>query len=141
MNLIALMWVAAFAVFLIVEAAVPGLVSIWFAVGSLAAFASALLGAAIWLQFVWFFLISVIMLIATKPLAEKYINAKAKPTNADMVIGKTCCVTEKIDNFAPCGAVSVDGKVWTARSEDGSLIEEGTKVTILRIEGVKVIVK
>jgi len=141
MNLTAVLWCAAFVLFLIVEAAAPGLVSIWFAAGALAAFISALLGAAIWLQFVWFFVISVALLVATKPLAEKYVNRKAKPTNADMIIGKTCPVVEKIDNLSSSGAVSIDGKVWTARSEDAGVIETGTLVTILRIEGVKVIVK
>lgn len=141
MNLTSMLWCGAFLIFLVVEAAVPGLVSIWFAVGALAAFVSALLGAAIWLQFIWFFLISIILLIATKPLAEKYINREAKPTNADMVIGKTCTVVEKIDNLAPSGAVSVEGKIWTARSDEGTVFEEGSKVTVLRIEGVKVIVK
>lgn len=141
MNLTSILWCAAFVLFLIVEAAVPGLVSIWFAIGALAAFVSALLGSALWLQFVWFFLISIILLIVTKPLADKYINRTAKPTNADMIIGKSCPVTEKIDNIAATGAVSIDGKVWTARSEDASVIEAGRIVTILRIEGVKVIVK
>jgi len=141
LNISSILWCAAFVLFLITEAAIPGLVSIWFAAGALAAFVSALLGAAIWLQFVWFFVISVALLVATKPLAEKYVNRRAKPTNADMIIGKTCTVVEKIDNLASSGAVSIDGKVWTARSEDARVIETGTLVTILRIEGVKVIVK
>jgi membrane protein implicated in regulation of membrane protease activity len=49
-------------------------------------------------------------------------------------------VTEKIDNIAAKGQVSVNGTVWTARSSDGTVIEENEKVTIEKIEGVKVIV-
>ena len=61
-------------------------------------------------------------------------------TNADAVIGKNAVVTEQIDNIHAKGAVKVDGKEWTARSDDGNIIiSEGEIVTVLRIEGVKLI--
>ena len=49
-------------------------------------------------------------------------------------------MTEDIDNEAGTGAVYVDGKTWTARSSDGSVIPIGTKVTVERMEGVKLFV-
>ena len=115
------MWLIAMVVLLVVEGIVPGLVSIWFAVGALAALIAALVGAPLWLQVLWFVVVSVAALILTRPLARKYINARVKPTNADMLIGKDCVVTEEIDNLRGTGAVSVDGKIWTARmaAEDG----------------------
>lgn len=51
------------------------------------------------------------------PAGEKYINSRTQPTNADMLIGQECLVTEDIDNLAGRGAVSVGGKVWTARAQ------------------------
>ena len=49
---------------------------------------------------------------------------------------------EKIDNVAATGAVKIDGKVWTARSErDNITIDEGTLVKAMAIEGVKLICK
>ena len=36
--------------------------------------------------------------------------------------------------------VKIDGVEWTARSEDGSVIEKGAMVRIVKIEGVKVFV-
>ena len=62
-------------------------------------------------------------------------------TNADRALGETAKVTEAIDNAASTGAVYVDGKTWTARSADGSVIPAGTVVEILRMEGVKLFVK
>ena len=138
----ALLWLVAMVVLLIVEGIVPGLVSIWFALGALAALISALLGAPVWLQIVWFLLVSVAALILTRPLARKYVNARAKPTNADMILGKDCVVTEAIDNILGTGAVPVGGKVWTARmaaEEEKAAVGEVLKV--LRIEGVKLIVE
>lgn len=136
-----IVWLVAMVVLLIVEAIVPGLVSIWFAIGALAALVSALLGAPLWLQMVWFLVVSVVALALTRPLVKKYVNGRVQPTNADALIGRDCVVTEDIDNIAGVGAVKVDGKVWTARSIDDNLrFQAGSIVTAVRIEGVKFIV-
>ena len=135
-------WLIAMIVLLVVEGLVPGLISIWFALGALAALVSALLHAPLWLQIVWFLAVSIAALALTRPLAKKYINARTQPTNADMMIGKECVVRESIDNVLGTGAVSVDGKVWTARTEsDETKVQEGTRAVVVRIEGVKLIVK
>ena len=135
-----IVWVVIMVVFLVVEAATAGLTCIWFAIGALAALIAALFGAPIWLQLVWFFVVSVVTLYFTRPLVLKYVNSRSQPTNADMVIGKEALVTAAIDNVESAGAVAVGGKVWTARSENGEPIEVGSIVTVLRIEGVKLIV-
>ena len=135
-------WLIAMIVLLVVEGLVPGLISIWFALGALAALVSALLHAPLWLQIVWFLAVSIIALALTRPLAKKYINARTQPTNADMMIGKECVVRESIDNVLGTGAVSVDGKVWTARTESDEVrLQEGSRAVVVRIEGVKLIVK
>lgn len=133
-------WIIAMVLFLAVEALTVGLASIWFAVGSLAAMVCAMLDAQVWIQIIVFLAVSAAALYFTRPLAKKYINGKKQPTNADMIIGKECMVTEKIDNFAGTGAVYVDGKTWTARSDSAEVIDEGESVFALRIEGVKLIV-
>lgn len=137
----AVIWLFAMVVLLIVEAAVPGLVSIWFALGALAALIASMAGAPLWLQLVWFFLVSLLCLWITRPLAKKYLNSRTTPTNADMLIGQECLVTEEIDNIKGSGAVSVGGKEWTARMADREQrAQVGQTVTVERIEGVKLIV-
>ena len=135
-------WLVAMIVLLIIEGIVPGLVSIWFAIGAFAAMISAILGAPLWLQVLWFFAVSILTLCLTRPFAKKYVNSRATPTNADMLIGKECVVTEAIDNVLGTGAVTVGGKVWTARTEepDGKA-ETGKVMTVVKIEGVKLIVE
>lgn len=138
----AAVWLVAMVVLLIVEALVPGLVSIWFAIGAFAALIAALLGAPLWLQVVWFLAVSVATLLLTRPLARRYVNSRVQPTNADALIGRDCVVTESIDNLAGTGAVKIDGKVWTARAESESeKYAQGEVVKALRIEGVKLIVR
>lgn len=138
MNII---WLIAMVVLLIVEGLAPGLVSIWFALGALAALICSLLGAPVWLQILWFFVVSIAALVLTRPLAKKYVNSRVVPTNADIVIGKEGLVTEDINNVLGTGAVTVLGKVWTARSLGDANIPAGSTVKILRIEGVKLIVE
>ena len=135
-------WLIAMVVLLIIEAVVPGLISIWFALGALAALISALFHAPIWLQIVWFVAVSVLTLVLTRTLVRKYVNNRVTPTNADMVIGKDAVVTERIDNLHAKGAVLLDGKTWTARMDQESEgAEPGETVRVLRIEGVKLIVE
>ena len=133
-------WLIVMVLFLVVEAATVGLVCIWFAVGSLAALLAAMCGAQLWLQIVLFLVVSAATLYFTRPLVKRYVNSKVEPTNADMVIGKECRVTETVDNIAGTGAAYVDGKTWTARSADDEVIPEGTLVTAKSIDGVKLIV-
>lgn len=134
-------WLIAMIVLLVVEGVVPGLVSIWFAAGALVALLLSLLGADVWLQAVCFLVVSLALLILTRPLAKKYVNSRVTPTNADRIIGMDCVVTEEIDNLRGTGAVSVDGKTWTARLDqtDGKA-QKGSVVKALRIEGVRLIV-
>lgn len=138
----AVVWLIAVAVFLIVEGIVPGLVSIWFALGALAALIAAMVGAPLWLQLVWFVLVSIAALALTRPLARKYVNGRVTPTNADRILGRECVVRETIDNLRGTGAVAVDGKVWTARMlNENETAREGETVIARRIDGVKLIVE
>jgi membrane protein implicated in regulation of membrane protease activity len=134
-------WTIATVVLLLVEVATVSLVTIWFAIGSLCALVATILGAGFWAQIIIFIVVSGGVLALLRPLAKKYINGRKSPTNADRVIGMVCPVTEDIDNISGTGAVSVDGKVWTARSSSGENIPKGTLVKPVSIQGVKLIVE
>ena len=134
-------WAVLIVVFLVVEGITAGLASIWFALGSVAALISVFLGAPVWLQIVLFITVSTVTLIFTRPLARKYVNTRIQPTNADRVIGKSATVTERVDNIAGRGYVSVDGRLWPARSKTGAPLEPGTVTVVRAIEGIKLIVE
>ena len=136
-----ILWAVALVLLLIVEGATAQLVTIWFAAGALVALIAALFGAPLWLQVALFIIVSGVTLAATRPMVKKMTKRKAQALNADRCIGESAVVTETIDNIQATGAVKVGGVVWTARSSDGSVIEEGKTVTVERIEGVKAIVK
>ena len=133
-------WIVMLVAFVIIEALTAQLATIWFAVGSVAALIAQMTGAQVWLQWTIFVAVSAIVIIATRPLVKKITKQKAMPTNADRCIGAAAVVTEKIDNIAGKGAVKVNGIEWSARSESGNIIEPDTTVTVIRIDGVKLIV-
>ena len=135
------LWLGGVVLFGAVEAATAGLVSIWFAAGAVARLIAAWLGAGVAAQVVLFAAVSAAALAVTRPLVRRYAAGKAVPTNLDRVLGDTGRVTETIDNARSAGAVYVDGKTWTARSDDGAVIPQGTTVKILRMEGVKLFVR
>ena len=109
--------------------------------GAVAALVATELGAALWLQFAAFLIVSILALIATRPLARKMLDKTIVPTNADRVLHHEAKVTETVDNENATGAVYIDGKTWTARSEDGNIIPKGKMARIVRMEGVKLYVR
>lgn len=135
-----ILWIVLFVAFVIIEMATAQLVTVWFAVGSVFALISYFLKAPIWLECLIFVITSAIALVITRPVVRKIIKVKYEPVNADRAIGETAIVTETIDNSSAGGRVLLKGLDWAAKSEDDVVIPEGAQVTVLRIEGVKLIV-
>ncbi|MGN0612767.1 MAG: NfeD family protein [Porcipelethomonas sp.] len=137
-NLI--VWGAVFAVMVIAELMTFQLVSIWFAAGAAAAFLSSLAGLDVWAQLVIFAAVSVVLLIATRPLLKKFRVDKVPPTNMELDIGRTAVVIEDICNDSGKGRARLNGADWKAVSSDGSFIPEGSVVRINEIKGTRLFV-
>lgn len=134
-------WLALLVLFILTEIATVQLTTVWFAGGALTAMLLAAFGIdSIFIQIAVFLAVSVALLIATRPLVKKHINKKSQPTNADRNIGQKAVVTEEINNILGKGSAKIAGTEWTARSVSDEVIPEGTTVTVVRIEGVKIIV-
>lgn len=141
MNWAALFWLMLMVVFLIAEAVCAiHLVSIWFAVGSLAAAIAALFSGAIWLQITLFLVVSCVILALMWPFTKKFLNPGLQKTNLDSIIGSEGLVTGDIDNLSAHGQVMLGAMEWSARSASGEPIPAGTRIKVDRIEGVKVFV-
>lgn len=132
-----LLWFILFILLLFIEIITINLVTVWFAFGALAAMISSFFLDNYVYQVLVFICFSVIALVVTRPFLKKFKTSKV-PTNIDMVIGKSGEVIKKIDgnNY---GEVKVFGNIWTATSKD--IIDVGSKVKVLAIEGVKLIVE
>lgn len=134
-------WLIVFVVFVGIEVATMALTTIWFAGGAFIAFLLSLMGASVEVQLAVFVIASFLLLFLTRPFASRYINRNTVKTNADSLIGKKARVTEEINDDLGTGIAVIDGKEWTARTEDRSvIIPPGVMVTVNDIRGVKLIV-
>lgn len=134
-----IMWAVLFVVFVIAEIISFELISIWLAVGALAAMFMSIFGLPFWAQLIVFIIASVILIIATRPIAKKLLK-NIMPTNSELDVGKTATVVEEINNKAGKGRVNLNGVFWAARTVDNEIIPEGTIVIVKEIDGAKLIV-
>lgn len=125
-----------------IEVLTLGLTTIWFAGGALAAILAGLLNAPVFVQVLLFFVVSLVLLFFTRPIAVKYFNKDRVKTNVESMVGRQAIVTGEIDNVKATGQVTVNGQEWTARSWDDRVkIQKGEVVTVKAIHGVKLIVE
>ena len=135
-----LFWLGLMVIFLIIEAVTVGLATIWFAVGALAALIAALLGGGLLLQILLFFLVSLVLLVFTRPVALKYFSGNKLRTNYEDAIDKTVKVTERVDNIGGSGTAVLNGQEWTARMQkDDMVLESGELAKVAAVKGVKLI--
>ncbi len=140
-NYMPYVWLAVIVFTAVCEIATAQLVSIWFVIGGIGGLITSLFTDDIFVQCGVFLVVTLVTLLATRPIVKKMKHFEKTETNSDRAIGKIADVTLEINNLLGQGLVNVEGAVWSARSDDESVIEVGTKVKVLRIEGVKLIVK
>ena len=142
MQTMAYVWLGVIVLAIIAEASTVSLVSIWFVPSACIAMILALCNVALWIQIAVFFITFLLLMIFIKPLLKNCFRMKPVATNADTVIGADAVVSEPINNLEAKGQVKVRGQVWSARSADESVTyAEGEIVRVLRIEGVKLMVR
>jgi hypothetical protein len=68
------------------------------------------------------------------------LNVPLTRTNADSMIGKESVARTAIDPLDG-GIIKLMGELWLARPADETVIKQGSKVRVVRIEGVTLIVE
>ena len=125
-------WLSLFVLFLVIEIITMGLTTIWFAGGALIAFCAGLVGFGLGVQIGVFVIVSILLLILTRPIAVKFFNQERQKTNAESLIGQHALVTEDIDTIKAKGQAKTD--------EPDGTIPKNTVVVVNGIQGVKLIV-
>ena len=142
MDLWVILWLVMSILLIGIEIFTVTLTSIWFAAGALAALVVALCNGGVVAQIVVFIVVTIVMLWATRPWAQKFLNNKNVSTNADRAVGVEVRVAERVSNLDQTGMAIVHGQEWTVRTEnDKEIIEQGELVRVIRISGVKLIVE
>ena len=140
MGIYAIVWISIAIILGIIESVTVNLVTVWFALGALGGFVTAFFTDSVLIQSIVFLVISILMLIFTRPLAKKLLSDRIVPTNSDRIIGEEALVTEKIDLISGSGQVKIMGQIWSAKSADKSVIDENEMVMVEKIEGVCAVV-
>lgn len=134
-------WLIVFIVLTAIEMATFQLVTIWFAVGAIAAFIASLFSASLEIQLIVFLAVSMLLLILVRPIAGRFLQTKTVKTNVDSLIGDYAMVMARIHNQEGFGKAVIHGQEWMAAAEkDDEVIEAGTRVMVTGIRGVKLIV-
>ncbi len=136
-----LIWIGIAVLFAAIEAFTLGITTIWFSLGAVAAVFTSTAGGSVLAQIVVFLAVSVLLLYFTRPIAVKKLKIGSVKTNVDTLPGQTALVLEDIGPYST-GQVKVQGQVWTAIIEGKApVVQRGETVIILRVEGVKLVVK
>lgn len=136
-------WLVAAIALIIFEICSATFGAICFAIGAgFSALIAGLGGNFTW-QIVVFAVVSLLTFIFLRPVAIRWLDNKSKEvkTNADALIGRKGIVSERIDAAQHMGRVAIDGDDWKAVSADGTVIEKGTSVEIIKIESIILTVK
>jgi membrane protein implicated in regulation of membrane protease activity len=136
-------WLIVAIVLVILEIMTAGFGVICFAIGAAFSALIAGLGGNITWQVVVFAVVSLLTFIFLRPVVMRFLDKKSKDvkTNADAIIGRKGVVSERIDAEQHTGRVAVDGDDWKAVSEDGSVIEKGVSVEIVKLDSIILTVK
>lgn len=135
-------WLVLLILLLGIEIVTVGLTSIWGVGGAFVAMLLSIMKMPVGMQIIAFLVVTVVLLIFTRPFAMRFINTEKEKTNYESIIGRIVCIAQRVDNLQQTGMAVVNGQEWTVRSErDNEVIEPGTMAKVVGISGVKLIVK
>lgn len=135
----AITWVGVAVVLAVAELLSLDLVLLMFALGALAAAVVAGLGGPLWLAVAAFAAVALALLALVRPpLVEKLHAGPTLQTGHQNLVGRTAVVLRPVGPFD--GRVQLAGELWSARTDDGLELEEGTQATVVAIEGATAVV-
>lgn len=129
-------WLGLIVILSIIEAVTVELVSVWFIASAIVSLILQVLGLDFKLCFIIFVLLGIVLMITTRKYLLKLLQVKKTSTNIDRIIGMKALVTKDIKDI---GEVKVDGKIWTAVSDDA--LNAGDYAKVLEINSTKLKVK
>ena len=129
-------WLGIIVILSIIEAVTVELVSVWFIASAIVSLILQVLGLDFKLCFIIFVLLGIVLMISTRKYLLKLLQVKKTSTNIDRIIGMKALVTKDIKDI---GEVKVDGKIWTAVSDE--ILSAGDYAKVLEINSTKLKVK
>jgi len=134
-------WLILGVLFLIAEIFTPSFFIMWFGIGAFAAMLVAFLFEnSVLYQSIAFILVSLILVLFTRKLAQKMSGKPSRLIVQDEMIGRIGVVIETITADGGKGFVRIDKEIWRARSRSEQEIPVGAKIKVIELKGVTVTV-
>ena len=133
-------WLIVAVAFGIAELMTTSLTLVWFSIGALILMVLSTFIESIIIQIALFAAISITLLVVFTKYFVDQDKTYRYNTNLQGIEQRTGIVKEEIPSHMT-GIVTLTGEDWTAISEDGEKIQVGQLVKVIRIEGVKLVVK
>ncbi len=131
-------WLAVILICAFLEVITVNLVTIWFIASGIVTLIASIFIDSLLIQVGIFVLLGVFLLITTRKPLQRMVNVRREHTNLDRIYGMNGVVIEEISKNKS-GVVKVDGKLWTALSDED--IPVNSIVKVLEINSVKLKVK
>lgn len=133
-------WLIAAGIFFVGEMLTTGFLIFWLGVGALLALVVSLFTSNLIIQTASFVISSILLILSTKPLVDKFSRKEKVPTNVYTLNGKKGIVIEEINPTEGRGQIKVGGEVWSALCSENLVISKDSEVEIVEIRGVKAFV-
>ncbi len=134
-------WMIIAAAFVVGEIFTAGFFLLWFGIGAAVAGVLAILGIGFGWQVGAFVVVSGVLFIVSRGIAERFSKKQPAGIGADRFVGLDAIVLEEVDNDNNTGRVRLKKEEWRADSETGEVIPAGKKVTVTRLDGTHLVVK
>ncbi len=128
-------WIGVLVVCCFIEAFTMGLTTIWGGIASLPLIFIARTGLPFKWQILIFVIITLILIIFTRPFVAKKLNLGKNKTNVNSMIGQEVLITKAITQFAKGEAKAKNGVIWSVTTSDNSEIQKNTTAKVISVEG------
>ncbi|MGH0053432.1 MAG: NfeD family protein [Sphaerochaetaceae bacterium] len=124
------------------EVITPGFIVMWFGVALIVSAIPVYFQASIEVVLITFAVTLLLLTVFIRRIfIGRFVGNKGIRTNTASLIGKCGVVTETIDRVKGTGKVRVNKEIWTACAQDDEVITSNQSVTVLRVDGVTLVVR
>lgn len=134
-------WLAVMVLGLVIEALTFSLTTIWAAFTAFVMIFVSRTSLPLRWQFLIFFLITILLMVFTRPFAVKKLKLGRVATNVNSMDGQEVLVIKKITQFEKGEVKAANGVMWQAVSEGAGEIPKGSVCVISRVEGNTLIIR
>ena len=134
-----IIWVSIGVICLIIEIFTPGFLFMSFGIGAIITGLISMAPMPFGVQLAIFIVVTFIIFLNLRKFSKKLMQADY-PTNVNALIGKKGIVSEAIKDESKY-FVKVGGETWSAASDNEADLKIKDKVTVVKIDGNKLIVK